>query len=132
MAWLAVSCFLAVCGPGACAIVVNEAEFSPPDGANVWVANYFSGNVMKVRARDGAAVGTFPVGDGAAGVTFDGTNVWVTSNATNTGRALRAADGAAVAAFATGHRPYQVVHDGSNIWLANSGGDSVSTSMWVQ
>ena len=32
------------------------------DGANMWVSNHFSNSVMKLRASDGANLGTFPVG----------------------------------------------------------------------
>ena len=34
------------------------------DGANIWVANYIGGSVTKVRASDGAILGTFAVGSG--------------------------------------------------------------------
>ena len=36
------------------------------DGTNVWVANYRSNNVTKLRASDGAVQGTFAVGGAPA------------------------------------------------------------------
>jgi hypothetical protein len=41
------------------------------DGANIWVANENSSNVIKLRARDGADLGTFNAGTGPDGVAFD-------------------------------------------------------------
>lgn len=46
------------------------------DGANIWVANYADATVSKLRASDGATLGTFTVGFGPYGVAFDGANVW--------------------------------------------------------
>ena len=40
--------------------------------------------VTKLRASDGLSLGTFKVGDGAAGIAFDGTNVWVVNNGDST------------------------------------------------
>ena len=97
------------------------------DGENIWVANYFSGNVMKLRAADGAALGTYPTADGAAGLAFDGHNLWVTSASANRVIALRR-DGSVMASYATGQRPHQVLFDGANIWLANTASDSVSST----
>jgi len=46
------------------------------DGTNIWVANGGS-TVTKLRASDGAVLGTFSVGKFPIGVAFDGTNIWV-------------------------------------------------------
>ncbi|MGC2109674.1 MAG: hypothetical protein WA655_09165 [Candidatus Korobacteraceae bacterium] len=49
------------------------------DGANVWVTD--GGSVTKLRAADGAILGTFNVGAyGPGTLVFDGANIWVTSN----------------------------------------------------
>lgn len=64
------------------------------DGTNIWVANGESNNVMKLRATDGAVLGTFNVGTNPEGVVFDGTNVWVVNTDSNTVSKLRASDGA--------------------------------------
>src|ERR1700680_3023816 len=50
------------------------------DGANIWVANNGSNTVTKLRASDGANLGTFAVGGGPEGVAFDGANIWVTNS----------------------------------------------------
>ena len=52
------------------------------DGANIWVANFLSNNVTKLRASDGGFVGTFSVGASPFGAAFDGANIWV-ANATS-------------------------------------------------
>jgi len=50
------------------------------DGAHIWVTNYGDGSVTKLRASDGATLGTFPVGyDFPTGIAFDGANIWVTN-----------------------------------------------------
>jgi DNA-binding beta-propeller fold protein YncE len=54
------------------------------DGANIWVANLNSNNVVKLRASDGTRLGTFSVGASPSGVAFDGANIWVTNNGNNT------------------------------------------------
>src|SRR5207253_11447517 len=41
------------------------------DGANIWVANQGSNSVTKLRASDGANLGTFAVGDSPSGIAFD-------------------------------------------------------------
>ena len=50
------------------------------DGANIWVTNYGSGNVTRLRASNGAVLGTFTVGTNPYGVAFDGANIWVTES----------------------------------------------------
>src|ERR1700733_7702622 len=44
------------------------------DGANIWIANIGASSVTKLRASDGACVGTcvFPVSNGACALVFDG------------------------------------------------------------
>jgi DNA-binding beta-propeller fold protein YncE len=54
------------------------------DGANIWVTNFSSNNVTKLRASDGANLGTFPTGSGPFGVAFDGANIWVANSGSNT------------------------------------------------
>ena len=47
------------------------------DGANIWVANLASGTVTRLRASDGATLGTFPAGPRPGSVAFDGANIYV-------------------------------------------------------
>jgi DNA-binding beta-propeller fold protein YncE len=54
------------------------------DGTSVWVANYASATVSKLRATDGALLGTFPVGASPGFVAVDGANVWVTNGGSGT------------------------------------------------
>src|SRR3984957_5360462 len=86
------------------------------DGANMWVANYQSGTVTKLRAGDGAALGTFVVGGTPSWMTFDGANVWV-NNGSNILK-LRASDGYLLGAFNAGPSPQQMAFDGVSIWVA--------------
>lgn len=53
------------------------------DGANIWVTNYGSNNVTKLRASDGGVLGTFSVGTHPYGVAFDGANIWVANSGGN-------------------------------------------------
>jgi DNA-binding beta-propeller fold protein YncE len=54
------------------------------DGNHIWVANFGSNNVTKLRASDGAVLGTFSVGMGAQGMAFDGANIWVANTVSQT------------------------------------------------
>src|SRR5262249_917409 len=73
------------------------------DGANIWVVNYFSETVTKLRASDGALLGTFPSGAESWDITFDGANVWISNNGSVSKR--RASDGALLGTFSVGHFP---------------------------
>ena len=97
------------------------------DGANIWVANFSSNNVSKLRASDGAVLGTFAVGAGpSSGVAFDGANIWVTNGISNNVSKLRASDGAPLGTFTVGTGPSGVAFDGANIWVANFSSNTVS------
>lgn len=100
------------------------------DGINVWVTNFFSRNVMKLRPSDGALLGTFSVGDGAAGIAYDGTYISVVNNGSNTVTKLRPSDGAVLATLSTGRSPFGVAlvvtQTGTNVWVTNFGTDTVS------
>ena len=65
------------------------------DGANIWVTNCGSNNVTKLRASDGAVLGTYAVGTSPAGIAFDGANIWVANSGSNNVMKLRPSDGAA-------------------------------------
>jgi len=95
------------------------------DGANIWVANLGSHSVTKLRASDGATLGTFGV-EGPLGVAFDGGNVWVTNSGINAVTKLRASDGKTLGTFAVGTNPIGVAFDGANVWVANTIGNTVT------
>jgi len=92
------------------------------DGANIWVTDYevVAGSVTKLRASDGALLGTFRVGSDPIGITFDGANIWVANQGDNTVTKLRASDGATLGTFSVGESPYGMTFDGENVWVANS------------
>jgi len=85
------------------------------DGANMWIANYQSGNVTKLRAGDGAALGTFVVGGTPSWMTFDGANMWVNNGSSLV--KLRASDGHQLGTFDVGAFPQQMAFDGVSIWV---------------
>jgi len=105
------------------AINQNPAEFSVGqqpagaafDGANMWIANSQSGNVTKLRAGDGAALGTFVVGGTPSWMTFDGVNMWVNNGSSLV--KLRASDGQPSGGFNVGPSPQQMAFDGVSIWV---------------
>jgi DNA-binding beta-propeller fold protein YncE len=95
------------------------------DGENVYVTNnsFDDSTVTKLRASDGALLGTFPLpGNGAAGITFDGENIWVA----NTLSVVRLAGGDPTQFYPVGDTPRGVLFDGTSIWVANNGSDTVT------
>jgi DNA-binding beta-propeller fold protein YncE len=53
------------------------------DGYYIWVASY-NNDVTKLRASDGANMGTFTVGSSPYLLAFDGANIWVTNAGSGT------------------------------------------------
>ncbi|HEY5908556.1 MAG TPA: DNRLRE domain-containing protein, partial [Vicinamibacteria bacterium] len=96
------------------------------DGDHIWVANAASDEVSKLRASDGANLGTFPTGALPVGVAFDGANIWVTNNSDLSVSKLRASDGASLGTFPVGVNPYFLAFDGANVWIANGGDNTVT------
>jgi len=90
------------------------------DGVNLWVANATDNTVTKLRANDGAVLGTFAVGQDPDAVVSDGGNVWVANFNDSAVTKLRASDGAMLGTFPTGQGPNGMAFDGTNIWVANS------------
>jgi len=85
------------------------------DGANIWVSNQFDNTVTKLRANDGANLGTFPVGLHPLGLAFDGASIWVSNGDDDTITKLRASDGSLLGTFPAGHGPVQLAFDGANL-----------------
>jgi DNA-binding beta-propeller fold protein YncE len=125
------------------------------DGANIWVLTQQPPNpvVIKLRASDGAILGTFPVGPSVPtgspqlmpnnAIAFDGTNLWVTTPIFGSQQnvlpwlqnpdpeagavtKLRASEGTRLGMFPVGHTPLGIAFDGVNIWVANQGSGTVS------
>jgi outer membrane protein assembly factor BamB len=93
------------------------------DGANIWVTANFP-LLTKLRASDGASLGTFAVSPG--GMAFDGANLWVASVNNNNVTKLRASDGTSLGTFPVGTSPQGVAFDGANIWVANYTSNNVT------
>jgi hypothetical protein len=98
------------------------------DGSNIWVTNPFSGltpgYVTKLRASDGACVGTcsFVVGTAPNWLAFDGANVWVSNVQDGTVTKLLASTGHVVGTYSVGGPSAAaggVAFDGTYIWVAN-------------
>jgi DNA-binding beta-propeller fold protein YncE len=84
--------------------------------------------VTKLRAADGVNLGTFKVGDGAAGIVFDGTNLWVVCNGDSTVVKVAPSTGEIISTYATGKGPFTVAYDGNKVWVPNSGNNSISST----
>jgi hypothetical protein len=54
------------------------------DGADIWVVNSNGNTITKLRASDGANLGTVTVGQYPEYLAFDGANVWVAIQGNNT------------------------------------------------
>ena len=91
----------------------------------MWVTNNSSNNVTKIRASDGAVLGTFPAGTSPAGIAFDGVHMWIANqdkqSVTKMLRLMVRFGSARV-----GFSPFAVTFDGANIWVANLGDSSVT------
>jgi len=96
------------------------------DGSNLWITNYTSNVVTKLRANDGVIVGTYSTGAWALGITFDGANIWVVNSNSNTVTKLQASDGTLVGTYPVGSSPSEAVFDGANIWVTNTWSNSVT------
>lgn len=99
------------------------------DGANVWVAQpgspapHQEGRVTKLRASDGAILGSYMVGEVTL-LAYDGANVWAVtcpSQGSHAGTAwkLRASDGTPLGHFGVGISPSAVAFDGESVWVAS-------------
>ena len=99
------------------------------DGTNIWVMNYFSSNVTKLRASDGQLAGTYNVVPGT-GMAFDGTKMWITNApldlAINTVTAVNLSDGSVIATYPAGNHPGAICFDGANIWVGNGNVNTVT------
>jgi YVTN family beta-propeller protein len=101
--------------------VGSNPQYVACDGANIWVSSRTDPTVTKLRASDGANLGSFPMGGSTAGIAFDGANIWVAVTASSIVFKLRASDGANLGSFPAGPNPGSVAFDGANIWVTNSG-----------
>ena len=96
------------------------------DGANMWITNYGTTTVDKLRASDGALLGTYTVGSEPSAILFDGANIWVTNTASKNVSKLRASDGTLLGTYPAGNRPNAIAFDGVNVWIANYSGNNLT------
>lgn len=92
------------------------------DGANMWVVSgqQLSSSVTKLRASDGANLGTFNAGtERPLCIAFDGANMWVSNGEDSTVVKIRTSDGVMVGAFPVGFSPNGMAFDGANIWVTH-------------
>src|SRR5690348_6655216 len=72
------------------------------DGENIWVTSFESTEMTKLRASDGANLGTFFAGGKTFSAVFDGANIWATNFLAHTVTKLRASDGTVLGTFEVG------------------------------
>jgi len=94
------------------------------DGANIWVARGLNGGgLVKLRASDGATLGTFEFLNLADpdNLLFDGANIWVGERGTGTLVKLRASDGTVLARCDSGlgGAGHTLAFDGVNLWMTS-------------
>ena len=76
--------------------------------------------VTKLRASDGALLGTFPM-DGPRGLAFDGQSIWVANNSDQTVTKFRPSDGAIELVVPVRTYPTGICFDGRSIWVCLTG-----------
>src|ERR1043166_4429936 len=78
------------------------AEALAFDGASLWVASQFKNALTRVRASDGATLGTVSVGSRPVAVLADASGIWVANLGDNTVTKLSPSDGTALGTFRVG------------------------------
>jgi len=102
------------------------------DGADLWVANYTSATVSRVRGSDGKLLETWTGATNATGVLVAMGRVFVTGTSP-TGRLFsidptQAAGAVTTLASNVGSNPQGIAFDGARVWTANNGGSvSIAT-----
>jgi DNA-binding beta-propeller fold protein YncE len=95
-------------------------------GTDLWVANFGSGTVSRIRPGDGRVLETWTGAQSAVGVLTAMGRVFVTGN-TNPGKLYmidptQAAGAVTTLTSSLGSSPVDITFDGSRIWTANAGG----------
>jgi streptogramin lyase len=106
--------------------VGNTPELLASDGADLWVADFLSADVKRVRESDGTVLGTWTGATGAWGVLVARGRIYVTG-AVAPGRLYLIDPSMTPGAVTTltgalGADPGGITTDGTWIWTANSGG----------
>ena len=106
--------------------VGNFPEGVEFDGTDLWVANFGSSSVMRIRPSDGKLLDTWTGAISATGIVTAMGRIFVTGNATP--GSLYMIDPTQPAGVATtlssnlGNNPRGIAFDGSRIWTTNAGG----------
>ena len=116
------------------AIGLMTEEFPVGDGptailsadTHIWVSNFTAGTVTKLRASDGATLGTFKFGN-ISGLAFDGVTLWTFSLITGVVTRIRPADGFVLGSTVVGTGPkYIAIDSEGGVWVSNSLSDDVT------
>jgi len=99
--------------------VGNDPEGLAFDGDHIWVASFMDDTVTKLRASDGAVIGTYNVGNAPRGVCFDGKYIWTANSGSDSVTKLRASDGVSVGTYSVDSNPVGIAFDGANIWVTS-------------
>jgi hypothetical protein len=96
------------------------------DGTDLWVANFNSANVMRIRPSDGKVLETWTGATNATGIVTALGKIFVTG-VSNPGRLYmidptQPAGAVTTLSNSLGDRPQGIAFDGSRIWVANQGG----------
>lgn len=89
------------------------------DGTNIWVGIGGGTSITKLRASDGANLGSVNIGQQINKLAFDGTHIWVTNSGPGTVTKVRASDGSNLGAFAAVASASGIAFDGANIWVTS-------------
>ena len=101
------------------------------DGANVWVVNKLQNTLAKIRASDGALLGTFATPTNVSAMAFDGTSIWTANRDDGTLSRIDPTTGVIVATvqvtgtLGVGAGPTGVAFDGLYLWVVAFEGGKV-------
>jgi hypothetical protein len=99
------------------------------DGTNIWVVNLMYNTVTKLRASDGAKLGSFFTDLSADAVAVHGPNVFVSHQAANSLSVLRASDGGYLGEVDLGGYPRGLLAVGSHLWVTGGGGSNTVSKL---
>ena len=113
--------------PAGASIGVGECPVSLVyDGANVWVANWASGSISKVRASDSVVLETVALGgSGTRALAYDGASIWVANELQGRLAKVHVSDGTILAVYDT-PSPVALAFDGTGVWVANNDRNTVT------
>jgi hypothetical protein len=111
----------------------DTPQLAASDGTDIWVANWSSDTVSRVRASDGSLIGTWTGANDARGVLVAAGRVFVTGSTWPEGKLYQIDPTQPPGAVTTltsvlGAGAHGIAYDGSRIWTANghANGSSVS------